>query len=579
MAQELDREELMKGVLGFSVFVGAIACAPVAGYWLYRWKSSVRPKFTKNEIIVCIAALLFLFLFWILFLDPTPFFKPDALYPHLLKHQKNIPLVSTKIIWLWCAGLSVSHLIAPVVLRLKKEEKGVRTQYFIRSFLSKKTNWKLMRIAFQISNEFPIGIDVKTLELISVSDKTRTHHMLVIGAPGSGKTTLMANAILYAVKHNQPCVVIDPKGDDSTLGEIINYGRMLTPDFDERFQLFTISKPGKSFKYNPLKHGSASELKDRIMEALTWSEQYYQNIAGDFLTQFTAATEYLGQTLTLDRISKVLSFKEDQASILNELKNRFQSGSGNERALKLMDALSQFFSKNYEGALSGLSAQISILNNPTFGSLLSFDTTKNEIDFRESRKKGKIVYFQLNTLGNGDSARRLGRMVIEDLKALSGEVYSTEPIESLRPFFPIFIDEFGSFATREFIEFLKQSRGANFGVHLFCQGLEDLDVVSPEFRRQVITCTKTKIGMRMDDHETVNEICATAGTFDAIEQSYQVEGDLMVKKTGMGNMRLTKQMQIEHDVFKQLRTGEAVVIQKSPIQVNGILICQASELV
>jgi type IV secretory pathway TraG/TraD family ATPase VirD4 len=244
-----------------------------------------------------------------------------------------------------------------------------------------------------------------------------------------------------------------------------------------------------------------------------------------------------------------------------------------------MNLITPFFSKANQDTLSGLSSQISILNNPTFGGLLSFDSAESEIDFRLSRRSAGITYFQLDTLGNGDSARRLGRMIIEDLKSLASEVYRTDAKVLDRPFLPIYIDEFGSFASSGFIEFLKQSRGANFGVHLFCQGLEDLDIVSPEFRRQVISNTLTKVGLRMDDHETVNEICATAGTFDALEQSHQVQGVLFATKTGMGNLRETKQMKIEHDVFKQLRVGEAVVIQKSPQQVSGIRIPMATQFI
>jgi hypothetical protein len=137
-------------------------------------------------------------------------------------------------------------------------------------------------------------------------------------------------------------------------------------------------------------------------------------------------------------------------------------------------------------------------------------------------------------------------------------------------FFPIFIDEFGSFASKEFIEVLKQIRGARFGAHLFTQGLEDLDVVSKEFRRQDSSNPITKIGFRLDDNETVNEVCSMAGTVETTEQSYQVEGQLAPVKTGMGNLRETRQMMVEHDVLKSLETGQAVVIEKSPSRVTAI---------
>ena len=52
-----------------------------------------------------------------------------------------------------------------------------------------------------------------------------------------------------------------------------------------------------------------------------------------------------------------------------------------------------------------------------------------------------------------------------------------------------------------------------------------------------------------------------AGTVETTEQSYQVEGQLAPVKTGMGNLRETRQMMVEHDVLKSLETGQAVVIE------------------
>lgn len=94
--------------------------------------------------------------------------------------------------------------------------------------------------------------------------------------------------------------------------------------------------------------------------------------------------------------------------------------------------------------------------------------------------------------------------------------------------------------------------------------------MSPEFRRQASSNPITKIGFRLDDNETVNEVCSVAGTIEATEQSYQIEGTFVQTKTGLGNLRETRQMRVEHDVFKNLQVGQAVVIEKSPSRVLPI---------
>jgi len=84
--------------------------------------------------------------------------------------------------------------------------------------------------------------------------------------------------------------------------------------------------------------------------------------------------------------------------------------------------------------------------------------------------------------------------------------------------------------------------------------------------------------MRLDDSETVDEICSMAGTVSGVEQSYQVDGLFLPRRTGAGNQRETKQMRVEHDVIKNLERGQAVVIEKSPSRVAPIQIFHPSVL-
>lgn len=443
------------------------------------------------------------------------------------------------------------------------------TEYF-------KFDLQRIQNAFRNRDVVPIGVDVKTKEIIGLDEKRRCSHVLTIGATGSGKSTLMFNQVLHAVKHDQPVLVIDPKGEMASLDSFCEIGRKLNPNFDERFKLFSIGCPERSAHYNPLKHGNANHKKDRLLEALNWSEQYYQAISSSYLSAVCSALDLCGMSINLDYIQRLFTHKELQHELKNAVMKAAKSGVQNgEKVFKLLEDI---FSRKNDDVL-GLQAQISVLNNPVIGHLLSFSESSNEIDLREALNKNQIIYFQLDSLSNPDTARRLGRMIIEDAKALAGYVYQSESDEKKRKFFPIFIDEFGSFASKEFIEFLKQSRGAKFAIHMFCQGLEDLDVVSKEFRRQSLSNPMTTISLRAVDDETVNEIVAVAGTVDAVERSYQIDSGFLVKKTGMGNQRETKQVRIEHDVLKNLGNLTAVLIQKSPSTVRGMKIYFPSHLV
>ncbi|MBI2606330.1 MAG: hypothetical protein HYW49_09650, partial [Deltaproteobacteria bacterium] len=204
--------------------------------------------------------------------------------------------------------------------------------------------------------------------------------MICLGATGGGKTTLQIIMALHAVRHRQPSLIIDPKGEDSTLRLIQRIGRGLADDFDERFKVFRMSKPSESCQYNPLKHGNSIQLKDRILEALNWSEQYYQSVAGDFLTVLTACTEHLGMPLTLELISNLVG-RLRQNEILVKLVEKMNQGDT--KAKDLHSRLNVLTAKVKQEDLAGLQAQLSILNNPYIGHLLSFSESQNEIDLRD----------------------------------------------------------------------------------------------------------------------------------------------------------------------------------------------------
>ncbi len=570
--KEMNSDEVIRAALGFGTLLGVVFAGPVIGLGWYLWKRPrlIRELGHRNLVVTGAIMILIGALVWFLWLDRFPLYELDWLHSRLIGHLTQKFLIQI-LVGIWWSGVGLICLMAPVAVALKRIPETIR----LGDFRHKVKNFRQVFATFSSLYAAPIGVDVRTGLVVTLNQDKRKAHVLILGATGSGKTTLLVNLALHAVFHNQPLVILDPKGEDSTLDEFIRIGRAMRTDFDSRFRLFTISRPELSSSYNPLKHGNANHLKDRLMEALCWSEQYYQSIAGEFLSTLTSCTEFLKIPLNLDVVAKHLGRKEDRDTLLNSLQKQAQKGDA--KADKLFEVASSLFRKLKAEDLAGLHAQLSILNNPTIGHLLSFDKAKREIDFREAIKKNQIIYFQLDILGNADTARRLGRMVVEDLKGLASYIYHSVPNERDRKFFPIFIDEFGSFASKEFIEFLKQSRAANFGVHLFCQGMEDLDVVSREFRRQASSNPMTKIALRLDDSETVDEVCSMAGTIDAQEQSYQVEGTINRRKTGMGNLRETKQMRVEHDVIKNLNVGQAVIIEKSPSKIYGVQICPTVE--
>lgn len=559
-------DEVIRGASGLAVSAAAVLLGPAFLLGVLLWQSPQKARqFGLNRLAVLGVILAFLvFCVWILWLDPFPLYELDTLQGTAIWHIPRMVLARAVVLF-WFGGSGLVLLLAPVLVLFQRIDSTIRASDFdvrVRRFND------VLKV-FEDRTRAPLGIDVRNGQVVALEERRRCNHSLILGATGSGKTTLLTNLVLHAIRHRQPCIIIDPKIEKDTVSMIRELGQHLDPGFDQRFRHFNISRPEESATYNPLKHGNASQLKDRILEALNWSEQYYQAVSADSLTDFAASVAHLKLPFDLDYLSRALGRKEVQAELLKKLKEHAQTGDDVSEAL--FERLSFMLSNLEKKDVKGLQAQLSVLNNPTIGHLLSFKEPKNEIDLRQVMARNEIAYFQLDTLGNADTSRRLGRMIFEDLKGLASYIYNTVAEED-RKFLPVFFDEFGGLTSKEFIEGVKQVRGAKIGLHLFSQGLEDLDAISEPFRRQVGANPMTKIMLRLDDSKTVNEVCSMVGTVDSIEQSYQVEGTLVQTKTGMGNQRESKKMRIEHDVLKNLETGQAVVIEKSPSRVVPIQI-------
>ncbi len=169
--------------------------------------------------------------------------------------------------------------------------------------------------------------------------------------------------------------------------------------------------------------------------------------------------------------------------------------------------------------LVSLKAQIQTLTSPEFRN--SSIHEEKEIDLLDVMKKNQIAYFQLNLNSYGFLGKKIGKILVQDLKVISSQIQSGQ-VDFKPLLLGVLIDEFGSFATPDFSDFLKQVRSAGTGVHLFCQGLADLNVVSQSFSNQVLGSAATKIILRQDVKRTLEKWAFTAVTRGTVGRSFQV---------------------------------------------------------
>ena len=404
----------------------------------------------------------------------------------------------------------------------------------------------------------PIGISLVSREPVFLDLKSRVQHMIVSGATGQGKTTLLKTLLEHSLKHHHPVIIIDPKGEKEDILDMKKraafYGR------EEDFALFSLSFPEESYSYNPLENGTSEQIKARLIDGLRFEHEYFKAQASLWLGAVLYALEVLGKAVTFSVLRELLSNKEKLRELQKSIdklkkhphKERLKSGLGSAFQIKSSD-------------LAGVFSQVSSIDSAVFTEIISPEDLgeRKKLVLSDILEEKKIAYFQMNVNGYGDISRRIGRIILQDLKVLSNQIQAGQK-RFYYDFCACFIDEFGSFATQDFADFLKMARSSRIGIHLFCQGLADLKAITPEFKEQIIGNTVSKIIFRQDVPEDAELWSSMAGTFSSSKRTYQMTGSETEEQlTGVGSVREVKEMRVEFDVFKKLSPGQAVFIDKA----------------
>ena len=427
----------------------------------------------------------------------------------------------------------------------------------VEKLKKKKVKFSKLDSLMEKEESAPIGISLISKRPVLLDLRSRVQHTVVSGATGQGKTTLLKTLLSHSLKHHHPVIIIDPKGERADIKEMKAKARLYGREKD--FYLFSLSFPKESLSYNPLQNGTAEQIKARLMDGLKFEEEYYKAQASLFLGGVLSALKFLNEKISFSVLDHYLQSK----SGIQDLSDKVSRQANNNMADEIVAILEQVQGIQKKD-LAGLQAQISSINCLEFRDILSGEeeSLSKTFSLSECLRKRKIAYFQMNVNGYGEISRQIGRMILQDLKVLSNQIQCGQMTLSYN-FCACFIDEFGSFATKDFADFLKMARSSRIGIHLFCQGLSDLSRLGLGFKNQIVGNTANKIIFRQDVGNDVEEWALMAGTFSSKKTTYQVSDlDRREEMTGIGSVRDVKEMKIEFDVFKRLSVGQAILIDK-----------------
>ncbi|HAW58515.1 MAG TPA: DUF853 domain-containing protein [Bacteroidales bacterium] len=380
-----------------------------------------------------------------------------------------------------------------------------------------------------------LGQDNTTGESIILSNKELNQHTFLCGTTGSGKTTTIFCFIEYALTSNIPLIVIDGKGDPDFVETLSS----MAANHKRTFQVFSISNPEHSNHYNPLSCGGPTELKDRLMELSEWTEPHYQYMAERYLqlalTLFEKAFE------TFDLHSFIFGLAPDK---LEALANKIEAPESVLDYLKTID----------KRGISGLIDRLTLIIESQIGHLFSDEPGKT-ISLPDVLNSKSVVLFSLDSLSYPLYSKLLGRLIINDLKAVASRRKKDDPLVIT------IYDEFNVFASRNVVDFVNKSRSKGFASLIATQSLADLDIVDIALKKQILQNCNTLIIQRQNDAEDAEELSKIIGTEETWMMTHQINN---TGGTGLGSLRFVKEFIIHPDQIKRLQVGQAVIARKIP---------------
>ena len=385
---------------------------------------------------------------------------------------------------------------------------------------------------------------------VRVTDRQLAAHALIVGASGAGKTTTMLSILADQIARGAPVVAIDMKGSPA-------FARSLREAAHAAGRGLRVWSPDGPGLWNPLAHGNATALKDKLIAAERFSEPHYMRAAERYLqTAFQVLhASHPGRATTLDEVVAVMEPRRLAASL-----RRVPPALGD----RVQDYLAGL-TPDQLSAVRGVGTRLALLSESSAGRFLTGGDPAREIDLGTALEGGDVVLFSLNSSVYGKLAAQLGGLAIQDVVSATGRRLDRggEVREAL-PQATVAIDEFSALGADNVLALLARGREAGVSAIVATQELTDLERAAPGFRDQVLGIIAVKIFHRQDVPASAHTVAQMTGTERVWERTEQIRSPLGPPGSSLGTRRQVERFIVDPNEIKTLRTGQAVIVSKTP---------------
>lgn len=338
-----------------------------------------------------------------------------------------------------------------------------------------------------LDNDYILGENIhrNVKNIVSLSYEQRYRHTYVVGATGTGKSTLLLNLIIQDIEHNNGLCVIDPHG------ELIEHILKYIPE--QRFSDVILFDPGDT-NY---------PIGINILEANTEVEKNV--LSSDLVSIFRRFASSWGDQMTTILGNAISAFLEsDKVGTLQDLKQFLLDKDFRNDFLKHVtdNEIRSFWVKQFNiikgNALSSILTRLDTFLRPKI--IRNIVGQKKGLNFSEILNTKKIFLVKLAQGIIGDeNAYLLGSLIVAKLQQA---VMSRQTIpESQRNPFFLYLDEFQNFISPSMSAILSGARKYNLGLILAHQELRQLWDKDTSLANSVISNPYTRICFRLGDFD------------------------------------------------------------------------------
>jgi conjugal transfer pilus assembly protein TraD len=394
-----------------------------------------------------------------------------------------------------------------------------------------------------------LGVDDRGRE-VRLTDRQLAAHGLIIGASGAGKSTTLLGILSDQIERGLPVVAVDLKGSPAFVHEL----EQAAARAGRPFRVWTPDGPSR---WNPLAHGNATELKDKLIATERFTEPHYQRAAERYVQTALQVLQATGGRVDLAEVVSLMDPKR-LAAVVRNLQGPL--------AARVQDYVGGLTSDQLS-AVRGLGTRLAILSESHAGPFLAHAPSAPgpTVDLRAALQGPEVVLFSLNSSIYGNLAAQLGTLAIQDLVSASGHRLQLGADGRPPPQATVAIDEFSALGADHVLALLARGRESGVSVLLATQELADLERAGRGFRDQVLGVTAVKVAHRQDVPSSAQMIAQMAGTELVWAHTHSMRSPFSATPGSRGTRREVEQFIVHPNEIKSLDTGQAVVLTKTPV--------------